>query len=281
MTADVEVCIYKVTDDAATLWDDVKESGLSLYQIQLRHDAYNSATVNLHDRFNSFLKVQDDAPENLAELQRRALIKLVTTTDDPDDVGFVRWRNAFYVAGGAKALLNAMFLLDDFWFYVSSELGKDVNVSLHPHIGINIDGCWDYLLYEYSLHEPAQNLPMGIVEAAPVQGKRVLQLTLQVESDDKLSFVVHGPTWPFRDKFDSCGIPGYRWEENGQSKYYRVLEGVNCDNADEREKVLKMLGEGVLFNTAMRVTIDGGLKPGTSAFKFVQTLRSRMHLHFV
>ena len=146
-TADVEICIYKVTDDAAALWDDVKESGVSLYQVQLRHDAYNSATVNLHDRFNSFLKLQDDAPDNLAELQRRALIKLVTTTDDPDDVGFVRWRSAFYVAGDAKALLNCIFLFDDFWFYVSSELGKDVSVSLRPHVGINIDGCWDYLLY--------------------------------------------------------------------------------------------------------------------------------------
>ena len=122
---------------------------------------------------------------------------------------------------------------------------------------------------------------MGIFEAAPVQGKRVLQLTLQVDSDDKLSFVVHGPTWPFRDKFDSCGIPGYKREENCQSKYYRVLEGVDCDIADEREKVLKMLGEGVLCNTAMRVTIAGKLKPGTSAFKSVQTLRTRPHLHVV
>ena len=281
MTADVEVCIYKVTDDAATLWDDVKESGLSLYQIQLRHDAYNSATVNLHDRFNSFLKVQDDAPENLAELQRRALIKLVTTTDDPDDVGFVRWRNAFYVAGGAKALLNAMFLLDDFWFYVSSELGKDVNVSLHPHIGINIDGCWDYLLYEYTLHEPAQNLPMGIFGAAPVQGKRVLQMILQVESDEKVSFILHGPTWSFRDRFDARAIPGYRREEDGKSLYYRVIESVDAASETEREKVLNMLGDGVLCNTAMRVTIDGELKPGTTVFRLVQTLRKRTHLHFV
>ncbi len=158
MTADVEVCIYKVTDDAATLWEDVKETGFSLYQIQPRHDAYNSITVNLHDRFNGFLKLQDDAPDNLAELQRLALIKLVTATEDPDDVGFIRWRNAFYVAGDAKALIQCIFLLDDFWFHVSGEMGKDVNVSLHPHIGVNIDECWDFLLYEYTLHEPAQTL---------------------------------------------------------------------------------------------------------------------------
>ena len=66
-TADVEVCIYKVTDDAAALWDDVKESDISLYQIQLRHDAYNSITVNLHDRFNVFLKLQEDTPQNLVD----------------------------------------------------------------------------------------------------------------------------------------------------------------------------------------------------------------------
>ena len=53
MTADIELCIYKVTDDAAAVWDDVKESGISLYQVQVRHDACNSVVVNLHDKFNS------------------------------------------------------------------------------------------------------------------------------------------------------------------------------------------------------------------------------------
>ena len=106
-------------------------------------------------------------------------------------------------------------------------------------------------------------------------------VTLQIESDDKMSFVVHGATWSFRARFDAAGIPGYRSEEeDGETKYYRVLQSVNSESADDRDKALRMLGDGVLCDTAMSVTIDGQLKPGTSVARFVQTLRKRAHLHF-
>jgi len=36
----------------------------------------------------------------------------------------------------------------------------------------------------------------------------------------------------------------------------------------------------VLRNTAIRVAIDGVLKPGATAFRFIQTRRKRTHLHF-
>ena len=88
-TADVEVCIYKFTDDAPSVWDDVKEPRVPLYQVQLRHDALNHICANLYDKFNTFLTTQDGAPQTLVELQKRALIKLVTTDgQDPDDIGF-------------------------------------------------------------------------------------------------------------------------------------------------------------------------------------------------
>ena len=69
-TADVEVCIYRFTDDAASVWDDVKGPSVPLYQVQLRHDALNSICVNLYDKFNSFLKTQDGVPQTLVELQK-------------------------------------------------------------------------------------------------------------------------------------------------------------------------------------------------------------------
>ena len=161
-------------------------------------------------------------------------------------------------------------------------MGEDVVVSLHPHTDIDINECWDLVLYEtYTLHEPARTLPMSIFAAQPVQGKRVLMLTLQVESDDTISFVWYGATWPFRDRFDAAGVPGYSFDEDGQPKYCRVLEGVNTAT-DDRERALYVLGEGVLRNTAARVLVEGELKPGTNAFRFVQQqLRKRTHLHFV
>ena len=281
-TADVEVCIYKFTDDAASVWDDVKEPNVPLYQIQLRHDAVNSICVNLYDKFNSFLKTQDGVPQTLVELQKQALIKLVTTDgQDPDNIGFQRWRNAFYVAGETAALLNFIYLLDEFWLHASEAIQGDLMVVLYPHCGVDIDACWDVVLHKkYTLYECDARLPMGIFAAQPVQGKRVLLMTVQVESDEKLTFAVYGATWPFRDRFEAAGIPGYRQEpEDGPPKYYRVLENVDSGVPAERERVAKMLGD-VLRNTAMRVHVDGVPKPGTSAFRFIQTLRKRTHLHF-
>ena len=283
--AEVEVSIYKVTDEAWALWDDVQGDGISLYQVQIRHDAQNSVTVNLYDKFDSFLKAQDSAPQSLVELQKQALIKLVTTDSrDADGVGtFQRWRNAFYVAGASpKALINFMHLLDDFWFEAGAEVGEELTVALHPHVNIDIAEASDFFVYEfYRLHSPAASLPMGIFEAHPVQGNRILMMILQIESDDELSFVVHGATWAFRNLFDAFGMPGYRSEaDDGQSKYFRVLKSVNSKSADDRDKVLRMLGDGVLRNTAIRVDVDAQLKPGTNVFAFVQTLRKRPHLHF-
>ena len=45
--ADVEVAIYKVSDDAASVWDEVKSNDTPLYQVQFRHDAARSCVVHL------------------------------------------------------------------------------------------------------------------------------------------------------------------------------------------------------------------------------------------
>ena len=112
-------------------------------------------------------------------------------------------------------------------------------------------------------------------------GKRILMMTLQIESDGKISFVFHGATWPFRSRFDAAAVPGYSYEDEGQQKYFRVLESFDTTTEEDRDRVIHVLGDGVLRNTATRVTIEGELRPGTHAFRFVQTLRKRTHLHFV
>ena len=41
---------------------------------------------------------------------------------DPDDVGFVRWRAAFYVAGKTvEALHNLLYLLDQFFVFANAD----------------------------------------------------------------------------------------------------------------------------------------------------------------
>ena len=117
-------------------------------------------------------------------------------------------------------------MLDEFWFQASEDVGTDVVVSLHPHLEIDINECWDLVLREtYTLHEPARKLPMSVFEAQTVQGKRILMLTLQVDRDGKISFVFHGATWPFRSRFDAAAVPGYSYEDEGDkstSEFWRA-----------------------------------------------------------
>ena len=54
-------------------------SGLTLWQVQVDHNATNSITVGFYETFGKFLQQDEDAPDSLKELSEKALIKLVIT----------------------------------------------------------------------------------------------------------------------------------------------------------------------------------------------------------
>ena len=106
----------------------------------MQHDTSESICVNLYDKFSAFLLDTEGAPDTLEELKKKALIKLVITgAEDPDRVGFRRFRTGFYVLGDEAALKNLLYLLDDFWKHAHKEKDKYTTISLHPHYGIDID----------------------------------------------------------------------------------------------------------------------------------------------
>ena len=102
-------------------------------------------------------------------------------------------------------------------------------------------------------------------------------ITIQVESESVLSFVFHGNTWPFRQAFDAAGIPGVR---DGET-YFRVLKSIDASSEEEKQRVLHVLGGGVLKNAVARVTIEGKASAGTAVHTFLRLLRERQHLFFV
>ena len=102
-----------------------------------------------------FRKTQDGAPQTLVELQKQALIKLVTTDGkDPDNIGFQRWRNAFYVAGETAALLFFIYLLDEFWLHASEAIQGDLMVARYPHCGVDIVFFFDLVAFVHVVHGP-------------------------------------------------------------------------------------------------------------------------------
>ena len=44
---------------------------------------------------------------------------------DPDEIGFVQWRPAFYAVGGSSQLDNALLLLDAFFQYLATAMAKE------------------------------------------------------------------------------------------------------------------------------------------------------------
>ena len=228
---------------------------------------------------------------------------MVTDGNDPDTAGaFVRWRPAFYVAGpGEASLHNLLYLLDEFWGFLMTGKAAYESVCLHPHINVDVDDVWENLEYpSYTLEERARKLPMAIFEAHPVQGRRILQMVIQVEGDSTASFVFHGATWAFRGAFDEYGVPGAPGptkkeprptrcachkktrhpgfkDENG---YYRGLQSVDVSSQQGTERVMLVLGDGVLKRTAARVTVDGRATADSPVHAFLRSLRDEPFLHF-
>eukprot|EP00973_Karenia_brevis_P023924 3298936-Karenia_brevis.AAC.1 len=285
--APVIITVYKVTDEAADVWNVFENTqSVSLWQAQIKHDARPSLTYGILDSFNEFLRQastdNESIPTTLAELQQKAGIKLVLTDNkDPEEIGFVNWRVAFYVAGMDDALNNFFYLLDDFFVFKHKALGKEKPFEVHifPHEGEEIT-CQDMQYQHYTFNEPKLILPLGIFEAQTVTNKRIVQLHLQPENEQTLSVVITGNTWSFRARLDSHGIPGAYFGDEKDRKYVRILKSVDVADEVQKQRVLDMFGEKVFRNLALRVILDSDPSPDTAVSSFVDELREIPSIHF-
>ena len=73
----------------------------------------------IRESFQDFLKdagsKSEEVPQKLEDLAASGIRLVITDKNDPDGVGFVQWRVAFYVAGRDASLGNFMCLLDSKW----------------------------------------------------------------------------------------------------------------------------------------------------------------------
>ena len=128
-------------------------------------------------KFNEFLEEagrgSDDFPKSLDKLSAAGIRLVQADSNDPNGVGFVQWRVAWYVAGeDGDSVLNFLALWDDFMVSKSKAMAKDIECHIHPHKGF--DCLEQYKIngmnYEhYTLREPAEesDMPLKWNEAAP------------------------------------------------------------------------------------------------------------------
>ena len=156
----------------------------------------------------------DDFPKSLDKLSAAGIRLVQADSNDPDSVGFVQWRVAWYVAGeDGDCVLNFLALWDDFMVSKSKAMAKDIECHFHPHKGFDCleQSKVDDMNYgHYTLHDPAEEseLPLKWNEAAPCIGKRVLTCHLTAENETELKFIWSGNTWAFRDAMDEYAIKG-------------------------------------------------------------------------
>lgn len=283
VTAPVDVCIYRVTDFASDLWDLLQGRDNALLQVQIRHEAQRAITFDVRNSFNDFLRaahrLDPRIPSNLAELERACGVRLIVTDRaDPDDVGFVQWRTAFYCID----LPNFLLLLDGFFKYKEKQTTQPFQIVVHPHVGIDVS-LSDLEYKHYVLQEPKEVLPLHIFEAQPVARKVITWLNLQIESDDGISIVITGYTWPYRQRLDNLGVSGGYFGEGDDKenrKYYRVWKNIDVGDDEQTEKFMNMLGDGAFKKLCMRVTLDAQPVPGTVVQKFIEKLREQPFLFF-
>jgi len=286
-SAPVNICVYKVSENAGDLWAMYKESQTKLWQVQIDHDARPSISVNIVRQFDEFLKdnarTSPGLPDSVQKLQQEAGIKLVlANTEDPDGIAsYVQYRVAFYVAGDVDSLANFFMLCDGYLHFKAKQLARATpfEVHIYPYVDVDLNGLSGQMSYtSLEVHEPSANLPLKLFQAQPVQGKRVLSLYFEPEDEASVSLVITGNTWNFRDDLEKNGIAGARASEEGGA-YYRFLKNVDVSDAAGKQQILSLCD---IFNKqALRVVVDPKPEADTPVAEFFDELRKMSCLHFV
>ena len=128
------------------------------------------------------------------------------------------------------------------------------------------------------MYDPARKAPLSVFDAQPVQGKRVMNVTLEQQSETEVSLIFHGCTWHFRDALEDAGVTASRYEEDGAWKYVHVLNVNVSEQADNAK--LDNVFQNALKCLVCRVLDSKTLKGEVKAF--VECLcEKHEQLHFV
>ena len=207
---------------------------------------------------------------------------VVADRADPEDVGFVQWRVAFYVAGD---LNNFLLLLDEFFVFKAKAIAREqpFQVHIYPHSGVEVTVADDFAYDHVELMEQTPTPPLKIFEAQPCVGKRIVVLNIQIEDENSISVVITGNTWAFRSRLDTFGVSGgYQsgTDESERRTYFRVMRSLDVSDDAQQDRVKQLVGEAVFKNLAVRVKLDKKPEADTPVDAFISELKKIPCLHF-
>ena len=274
--------------EATALWRNAPE-GHALWQVQITHDVTTPITKDLWRHFNAHLAAlhaeDPEAPSSIRELEDQQSIRLVLTRPDPETawIGYKGWRVAFYIAArDVREVENFLALWDGFLVY-RRRVGRTegmLDFPMHVHLqrGINVDPtAFDYPDYEVFRDCTPAALPHAVTDAWPPAAPAVrdmLKLVLQFDSESEVTFVLRGPTWPFRERLRALG--GRDWEiteEGGTSvprSFARLWPSICTINP---ALALSFFAGAVLQEAPVLVYVEDAVVDGTPNAALLDAIR--------
>ena len=281
--APIQVDVRRYTEDASYFVQTFPSD--TMWQVQVVHDARPSVVYNIVRLFNEFLvethATNDAVPGSLGTLFEQHHIKLVLTDkNDPDSVGFVQWRVAFYVAGTALNLRFALDLLDHFFRY--RERTETDRPFARLQAVYTITTLLDTTLSANDFEVPSTVVRADVFQfpfyaAAPPFGRRLICCIFDVDGDN-ISAVVTGNTYPFRALLDAAEIGGdyAPADDDGRKDYFRVFPSEPVDHCS-----ISATLAAVFKGSTILCAVRGAVEPDSPAANLLDELRGQTHLEFV
>ena len=92
--------------------------------------------------------------------------------------------------------------------------------------------------------------------------------------------ITGGATWVYRNQFTKAGVSGGYANEEDKSLYLRTLKDLDVSSTNDKEKLMKILGDDVLNDLAVKVIVEGEIEEDSAVEGFINELKGMPNLHF-
>ena len=175
---------------------------------------------------------------------------------------------------------------------VARALARQVQIHQHGAPLITNTFVSDELNYDqYTVVSVSDDpLPLKWAECQPVMGKKLVTMTLQVESETHVSVLWGGNTWSFRQALDEYGVHGAYHEDDVEStnregmtksgrRYFRLLKSIDVTTPDASK--IKSTITDIFHSLAMKVFIEGvPVVEDSPVSEYIDLLKGLSNLHF-
>ncbi len=251
----VTVVVRKYSDDGSRYVAEFAPEQ-AMYQLQMLHEAVPTILFELYKNLTAYaatLKPHVEEEGRLKIIMDELCSRMIFTNgEDPQNVGFVHYRVAFYVSGSMDTVKNFLLFWDSFVTWrVSVEkarpfkLGVSIKVYNCTSEAISFDKADDELNYDWSVEDGTPENDVCIkcpLEAAqPPNYRRICTIAnVTVEDATHIGVVYSGDTFGFRAAMETKGIGGAYADAHGEpaaretpgAVYYRIVPTLSISEDD-------------------------------------------------